>query len=471
LSIRLRLTIWYTAVLAVTMLLFSVFLYFLLARNLTVEINKSIVIKGREVISSVRVIGPPHQLRQVVLPDVDVFATPDIFLQVVDSQGTVVARSQNLGGQNLPVNEAMFSETGRTGPFFETATVGNERVRLYNSPLNLKGNFIGILQVGRSLRSMETTLNRLRFLLFFGGGLLLFLTASLGWFLAGLVLKPISRITKTAAAISQDADLNRRIAYLGPGDELGRLAATINSMLARLQVVYSRLEEAYAGQRRFVADASHELRTPLTTIRGNVELLQKMGDTHPVEREEALADIACEAERMSRLVNDLLVLARADAGQHLEKQPVVLGGILNEVARQAKQLQGGVNFRTEGLELLGEIKVMGRADALRQLFFILLDNAFKYTLPEGKVALAASVPADRVKISVIDTGSGIAPEDLSRIFERFYRADKARRTGGSGLGLSIASWIAEEHQGKLEVQSKLGEGSTFTVLLPVAKLS
>jgi signal transduction histidine kinase len=212
-----------------------------------------------------------------------------------------------------------------------------------------------------------------------------------------------------------------------------------------------------------VADASHELRTPLTTIRGNIGLLSSGSEVSKQDQQEALQDMASEAERMSRLVSNLLVLARADAGLHIDKHPVHVDDIMQEVYRHARVLSDGVSLRLEGPE---PAEVEGNSDYLKQLLLILVDNALKNTPPGGEVRLADPIENGYVRLTVSDTGKGIPPEALPHIFERFYQADKSRTGGGTGLGLAIAKWIAEEHGGRIEAQSRVGAGSTFTVWLP-----
>jgi signal transduction histidine kinase len=289
--------------------------------------------------------------------------------------------------------------------------------------------------------------------------------AVLGALLTRPVLQPIDDITQTALIISRTEDLSQRLEITGPQDELGRLAATFNEMLARLEILFR-------TQRRFIADVSHELRTPLTTIRGNVDLLGSGAADEPEARREMLAAVRDEVDRMSRLVADLLLLAQADAGIRLYCQPVAVDTLLLDVYRQARAMSGGVEVRL-GQE--DQAIVDGDPDRLRQLLLNLVDNAIKYTPPGGRVTLSLTREDGWVLISVEDTGKGIAPEHLQPgesgaplIFERFYRADKARSRsmGGTGLGLSIADWIAQAHGGKITVQSQLGQGSTFTVWLP-----
>ncbi|MGI9953130.1 HAMP domain-containing sensor histidine kinase [Moorellaceae bacterium AZ2] len=464
-NLRSRLTLWYTGVLAFTLLLFGSLTYALLFRYLTWETDYSLVSKADEVLRSIRVGSRFLRQQAIVLPDVNAFSSPYTFLQVVDLEGEIVARSRNLADQFLPVSEDTLAKALKGKAFFETRQAGNQILRLYNLPLYLGNQPVGLLQVGRLMHPGLAILARLRQILLLLGLLGLILAASLGYLLARAALNPISRMTQLAGEIGEGRDLARRLPYHGPMDEVGRLAATFNGMLARLQNAYQRLEEAYAAQRRFVADVSHELRTPLTTIRGNVELLQHMAATGNPVQPEALADIASEAERMSRLLNNLLTLARADAGFTLERQPVEIGRLLAEVARQAAFL-GRASFSFSGLRELEDCLVLGNQDFLKQLFFILLDNAFKYTPPEGSVTLEATLQDQEVVITVKDTGMGIPPEELPHIFERFYRGKSSRRSGGTGLGLAIARWIVEQHEGTIQVSSRPGEGSIFTVHLP-----
>ncbi len=464
-SLRLKLTYLYSVVLALTMLVFGALVYFFMERNLNFEADSAVAGIAGDVIRSTKIVG---SLRQVVLPNVDVFATPNTYIQVVDRNGTVAAQSNNLGGQIMPLSEETLRRAANGSDFFETVMSGSQGLRIYNRPLVLEGQIIGVLQVGRILGPTEAALKRLRLLLLFGGGIILILAGTLGWLLAGAALRPINRITETASAI-QAKDLSRRINYSGPGDEVGRLAGTLDNMLERLQAAYHGLEKAEAAQRRFVSDASHELRTPLTTIRGNVELLRKMGDADPVTRAEALADIAGEAERMSRLVADLLVLARADSKLELKKEEISPVALLTDAARTGQALSEKVGFLAGVFSTFEEYKLLGDADYLKQLFIILIENAFKYTPAGGEVRLEARLDGSFLETQVIDSGIGIAESDQPFIFDRFYRADEARSGEGTGLGLAIARWIAAEHGGAISVESKVGEGSTFTVRLPLAQ--
>jgi signal transduction histidine kinase len=237
-------------------------------------------------------------------------------------------------------------------------------------------------------------------------------------------------------------------------------------MLRQLEDAYHRLQSALIAQRRFVADASHELRTPLTTIRGNVGLLLKREDITTDDRLAALNDIAGESERMSRMVQDLLTLARADAGYHLDKAPIDLLPIMQEVTRQAQTLQP-----LRRIELLDSwpVPVQGNADAIKQLLWILIDNAFKHTHEGGRIHLRLENGRQVARLMVADDGPGIPAEDLERVFERFYQSDASRSGEGTGLGLAIARWIAKEHGGQVTAGNDPRGGAAFTVELPVQK--
>jgi signal transduction histidine kinase len=293
----------------------------------------------------------------------------------------------------------------------------------------------------------------------------------MGALLARRALNPIHAITQTAVQITRADDLGRRIPHLGPPDEVGQLVGAFNEMLERL-------ERIFRAQRRFVADVSHELRTPLTTIRGNVDLLRRMGSNDPA----SLNAIQNETDRMIRLVGDLLLLANADAGHlPMARQTVAIDALVAEIAHQTRVLAGQrLQIALDCPLPKGEapLMVLGDSDRLKQLLLNLTDNAIKNTPVGGKVSLCLARMGAWVRLTVADTGAGIAPTDLPHIFERFYRAEKSRARrpnaneaspgGGVGLGLSISRWIAEAHGGHIEVQSEQGKGSAFHVWLPLA---
>jgi signal transduction histidine kinase len=274
--------------------------------------------------------------------------------------------------------------------------------------------------------------------------------------MAGLVLRPVDRITQTAHAIGAERDFGRRVDHSGPNDEIGQLATTFNEMLGELQA-------AYQQQRQFVADVSHELRTPLTTIRGNLGLLRREPAVSAEERADILEDVTEESDRLIRLVNDLLALAHAESGRQLRSEPVRVKPLVEDVCRQARLLDPE---RVIVCDDVRDVAVAGDQDALRQVLLILMDNGLTHTT--GPVTVTAEAVDETVAVRVCDAGPGIAPEVLPHIFERFYRGDNASVESNIGLGLAIAKALVEAQGGTIAVESQLERGSVFTVTLPQA---
>ncbi len=282
-----------------------------------------------------------------------------------------------------------------------------------------------------------------------GLGVLL-LGSLLAWRLADRVVDPVTRLTTTARTISE-TDLSRRIPVEGR-DEVAQQAATFNEMLERL-------ERAFQEQRQFLDDAGHELRTPLTIVLGNLELLPD----DPVERQETVDLLTDELERMSRIVHDLLLLAKREQPDFLQLDTVDVGALTDELASKASALAP----REWIVESRGQGLVVGDRQRLTEAMLQLAENAARHSGEDGPIRIGSSVAGDTARLWVRDEGAGIAPEDRERIFERFRRGGDGRRTVGSGLGLAIVKAIAEAHGGRAEVESELGRGSTFTIVIPV----
>lgn len=466
-SIRLRLTLWYVGLLALLLIVFGVALYATVAITSYQEVDRQLQQRANDIQASLSTVltlqeDPWEVFRRggVYLPNADVFATADIFVQLSTIDGNIFSRSENLGNQQLVIPQDQLERVKRGETIPSDFTVNSTRLRAYVAPITTRsGQVVGFVQLAQSLRTVDSTLRGLATLIIISIAAGLATATIGGWFIAGNILEPIDRVTMTAQKITRARDLGRRIDVPNTIDEVGRLALTFNEML-------SRIEELFRAQQRFVADVSHELRSPLTAVRGNLDLLKRGAAQDPVERAQMIEAMDSETARMSRLVSDLLLLARQDAGIPISKQPVELDTLLLEVYRQAQLTVRGVRI-TLGAE--DQAMIVGDRDRLKQVLLNLVDNALKYTPQGGEVILGLTKDDAWVKISVRDTGIGIAPDHIPNLFDRFYRIDKARSrdAGGTGLGLAIAKSVIDAHNGKIEVESELGKGSTFTVWLPL----
>jgi signal transduction histidine kinase len=459
-TLRVRLALWNAAVIAGAICLLGALTYVVEARSLSQDLDESIraQAKNLQTVYQVRATLPPRA-RERVIPQPSVFSAPAFHVQVLDPEGGVLERSAGLGGRQLPASRQSLKQAEETDGSFETVLLDGQDVRVFTMPLIAEEEFVGYIQVARSQETIEDALEFLRNTLFGAGAALLIVSMVVAWFLAGVPLRPVGRITQAARRVGLSGRLDARLESVHTRDEIGRLVDTFNRMM-------DRLESAFIAQRRFVADASHELRTPLTTIRGNLELLRRHGAVSEPAMKEALEDVIGEAERMSRLVQGLLALARADAGQQLARKTVRLDELVTVVHREAQMVSHGVAVQ---LAAVDATEVVGDEDALKQLLLILVENGVKYTPPGGSVTLDLHYEGADAVLAVRDTGVGIASEELPHVFERFYRSPTARASGGTGLGLAIARWIAEEHGAELRVDSRLGAGTTFTIRLPARR--
>ena len=457
-SIRLRLGLWYSGLAAATIVIFSLLVYSLLARHQLGEEQEEVLLRAQQLQAVMQADAHlPLHSRDRVLLYINAIASPGIYVQLVDLNGNIVARSDNLGDQMLAVDMRNL-EAARSGrAALSLSRVGQDNVSVSVRPLSVDQQIVGFVAVGTTYFEVLDSLADLRLVLF-GAGLLLTAVAGLaGWMIAGGTFRSIELITRGAEAITRSPRYSGFLEEGNSGDEVGRLTHTINQMLTSLK-------EAYTAQQCFIADASHELRMPLSAIRAYLELLSRHGDSLPVEERRKVVEAGTdEADRMARLIDRLLVLVRADAGQ-LNLRPTELDRLVMEVYKEAKVLAKG---RKIGLKQIDQVTVMGDPDLLKELVFILVDNAIKYTPPGHNIDLALHQDGTMALLSVRDSGMGIPPEDLPHIFGRFYRGKAARLTPGSGLGLAIARCIIEQHGGEIVVESTPGAGSTFTVQLPL----
>ena len=370
----------------------------------------------------------------------------------------------------LPADEVMqtlaLNENGANYVLANDAR--GERQLIVLIPLVSNHHTVGILQVSTPTAPIDGFLSTLRFLLFFGVAATLILATALTFALVGVALRPLVDIERTSRRIARGA-LSMRINPPLTNDEIGRLAISFNSMVAQL-------EAAFRRQKQFVADASHELRTPLTALSGSLEMLligADQGDTEAARR--LTHGMYAEVQRMHRLVEDLLVLTRLDEGKIvLREDSIQVDSVLQTVYDQAQHLARGQELRCHVDEGLPPVRA--DKDRLQQVLLNIVDNALKFTPPDGKVELLAfRDEQNAIVIEVHDTGQGIPPEAVPHVFERFYRADPSRsrqpqHSGGSGLGLAIAKELIEAQEGAITITSVQGEGTTVAIRFPAAIL-
>ena len=467
-SLRLRLALWYGALTTLVVALVCSYSYAIHSRTHYDELDR--VLAGITEHASDMIAGSPSIAHDVV----EASLLPSAGISILRRDGGVVAAAPtaraaaSFDSRQLlrAANERSYSWIARlapgarssstTGRYGVVTSADGARFRVYVAPLRKSSNVVAITAPLAHIDAAVAAFAHAMLLMTLVGGTGAF---AVGWLIARRALSPVASLTSAAAEIARSRELTRRVAEGRGSDELGRLARTFNTMLASL-------EDSYQAQVRFVSAASHELRAPLTVVQANLDLL-KSGHVSNGERETAIAEAHAEAARMTRLVSDLLVLARADAGVPIRRDMVELDRVLLDVVGETRHLDRERRVEVTAIE---PTTVRGDADRLKQLLLNLCENAIKYTPNGGRVCVALRGERGDAVVTVADTGIGIAPNDLPHVFERFYRADPARTRdpGGSGLGLSIARWVAEEHGGDVDLASKPGAGTTATVRVPLA---
>ncbi len=459
---RLRLTLWFVFGIVLVVALGAVGVYTILSGQLRDDLDESLaqqLARFQQVVAS------------ATNEDTLVSSTTDYLdgsqsnslrrngytfaLQTAD--GTVVSNSGEIRLEELPETRSLL-ESGN--PFLVDAQVAGHDLRVAGTPVILQGQQVGAVEVAGSLSGITGTLQRLLILLAVGGALGCAVVGAGAWYLVGRALEPVRRITRTAAAISQE-DLSRRIDYVGPKDEVGELALTMDAMLDRLQ-------SAFAAQERFIADASHELRTPLTIIKGHLQVLDRQESPDPdfVKQEHGL--VLDELDRMNRLVADLLTLARATRVDFLRRDQLDVNSFLTSLAAQGTHLAE----RSWQIDVLPGGSLTADQDRLTQVFLNLMQNAARHTQPGQVIALGGrwdeSGRRPALRLWVRDEGEGMSEAVIAQVFERFYRGSAEADDDGLGLGLAIVRAVVEAHGGSVTVESALGRGATFTISLPQA---
>lgn len=456
-TLRVRFALWTAGLLLIALMLFGLFVYINMSRSLAASLDDTLQLTATQLAAEVEV-------RNGQLVSVENFVDATQVTQL--RENGLSMRLLGLAGQTLQVNGPYknlpqppddYIISNQSAMF--TTVPGSDSqdsVRIYTTPVIDNNQVVGILQVAQNFRGIRQTLDQLLITLLIGGPLIVLIAGGGGYFLAARALSPIDKISRTARKISTE-DLSARLNLSATDDEVGRLAATFDSMLTRL-------DDGFQRERRFTADASHELRTPLAAMQTILSTTLAQQRTN-VEYEQALVDLAQETDRMRTLTQGLLHLARNEVAiQPDQFENINLSTLLQDVTDTLSPLA-----EEKGLNLIcnvpDNLTLIGDGDGLIRMFVNLVANAIKYT-ECGKITVTANrYPNRAVEITIVDTGVGIIPENLPHIFDRFYRADKSRSTDGSGLGLAIALNVAQAHNGTITVNSELGKGSSFNVRL------
>jgi two-component system OmpR family sensor kinase len=470
-SLRLRLALGFAGLFLVALALLGVALYIILRGALVDEIDKALRDRAMQVERAVNIRGNDDLSEERLSSDIFVLTStsptqeltaPGIHLRVLALDQQMIITSSG-AATRFPIDPDAFDRATRGRTVAHTTSVDGTRIRVLYWPLRIGDDVRAVIQLGESLDTTERTLAEIRTTLIIGGVITLAAGLLGGWWLTRQSLRPVQRLTDTVAGIAETGEFSRRVPEPTVQDEIGRLALTFNDLLDRLQLLLDR-------QRALVADTSHELRNPLMVLRGNIELLGL--NLPPADRKEAAVESIEEVDRMTRLIQDLLFLADADAEKSIQHEDVALEALVAAIAEDAVLIA----TRDDGtrdvvLDANDPITVRGDAERLRQLIWNLVENAVRYTPAGGTINIALRRHGPVAELTVSDTGIGIPPEHLQHIFERFYRVDtsRSRELGGTGLGLSIVRQIAEAHGGQVRVRSTVGEGSTFTVALPVSQ--
>jgi heavy metal sensor kinase len=478
-SVRVRLTFWYTTVLALVLILLAVVTYFIYARNSKQRTDSDLAELSDAFVTTVQAelkdqMGPDG-LKTAGLEAIFEHRFRDHIFIVLDASGKPVVSSWDLPAAapidrftlDQALHESSFPRSvqasSRPDSVFITLRGGRNGYRGFSRKISLDNQLCTVLAL-QSLHAREEMLEDIRATFAWTIPIALLLASAGGYFLARKSLAPVVAMSSQAGRIGA-TNLHERLAVQNERDELGQLARSFNSLL-------DRLSESFERQRRFMADASHELRTPVAILRGEAEVALSQQARSPEEYRESLSVLQQEAERLTHIVEDLFTLTRADAGQYpLQPRAFYLEELIGECMHAARTLASAKNI-TLNFELSPEAPIRADESLLRRMILNLLDNAIKYTPEGGHVTVACRRAGDEYALSISDSGTGIPAEMQPRIFERFFRADQARSRSegngvGAGLGLSISRWIAEAHHGRLELTRSDSTGSTFTAYLPV----
>lgn len=448
-KISIKLTIIYAFLFSCVLLLLNASILYGIKYYLTTQAGQQVEDIGRTLTSKVN----EQHVGINDLHDKDFFddisTTDNIYMRILDVNGASInasGRFSYLVPVKEPYSRIMYMEV-------------DEKHITYENIKLIKGGSPLYIQVIKDMDNEYDFLNILFILMAAADAIGILLSIGTGFILSKRMLKPIDNITKTAQSISIN-NLKTRIEVKGPDDELNRLTKTFNNMIDRLQ-------DSFERQVQFVSDASHELRTPISVIQGYADLLDRWGKDDRAVLDESVTAIKNETESMTSLVEKLLFLARGDSGtQRLEKEEFWLNEVIEEVIKESRLIADKhkiVNTQNDAISIYADRKM------IKQMLRIFIDNSIKFTPEQGEIRIDSVNQGSTVKITIEDTGVGIPEKDIPKIFDRFFRVDKARarEKGGSGLGLSIARWIIDAHRGKVSVESSIGKGTKINITIPV----
>ncbi|MCY9666363.1 HAMP domain-containing histidine kinase [Paenibacillus alginolyticus] len=470
-TLRTKLSLMYSLIFMITLVAFGTTLYLFLHKYIYNDIKKSLAYEVNSLNQSMSYELTLSQTSWNLFINFDEYEMlqKGYLIQITNFSNGLVTKSNNLKNIELPVQRNKV-QLGK--PYFDNVSIYGTTILVYTFPLVFKDKIVGTIQSGININQFENFFKILRFTLYMLTLSVILLTILSGIYFSKIFLSPIHLLIQKLDQIRSVGELAERIYYNNSNDEIGKLALAINSMLDSLQGSYTKINNLYITQQRFIADASHELRTPLTSILGNAQLLKKVFEKTSYDNLnkqmltdslECINDIVEESDRMRKLVGDLLHLARSDSGINLELRRVELKPVVESVVRKVDVLPKRVDWFVKDLHLLNNIFILGNSDYLQQLLLIFIENAFKYTL-SGAVELYIEKREHSVGICIKDTGIGLDTSEIPYIFDRFYRADNSRgQIDGTGLGLSIAKFIIDEHKASVDVTSFKGKGSTFTL--------
>ena len=461
LPIKWKLTVWYGGILALILVIFSSGVYIYFRNSLEKSIDTKIKSIADVLASSMveqhggNMFGNFERYLENVLGK----KPKGKFIQIIDASGKIDAKMNDIETEPVPVPFSTMERARKGEMVYETLDDTYPRLRMLNMPIFENKKVTGWVQVGSSMADFDETMKKLLIIMIISIPTSIGVTIVVGYFMAKKTLKPVDQIRRAAIKISS-SNLDERIDIKGRKDELGRLAETFNAMISRLKDAFQRINQ-------FSIDVSHELKTPLTILKGETEVgLRK--DRNNEEYKKLLQSNLEEVDRMARIIDDLLLLSKTDTKDiELNMESISLRDLVADVCISMKIFANNKKVNLVVNEL-ADVRLIGDELKLRRMLWNILENGIKYTQEGGVVAVSSYTNNGYAYVTVKDNGTGISQDDIGYIFDRFYRADRSRkRESGSGLGLSISKWIAETHNGTIEVESQPSMGSQFSIKLPI----